>query len=405
MEIIERKEDMKRWEKIGKRVLVYGRRKVGKSFFVRNFTKWDEYFFVKRDGGILDTKNWKEISYEYLKDLLLREKKRIVIDEFQRLPEEFLDFLHANAENLELTLITSTLWLSLKILGKGSPLLGIFEEFKMGLVDERDALRFTFQKERGKEIVEKAVYLREPWLVELMKGETRKEIARILKEEKNTIERLIGEIFREEERFLKEIYIAILTAIACGKNKSTEISSFLFSRKLIPKDDASTIQSYLKILQQIGLIKRIEAINKKFYFYSLSSPLLDLYFYLEGKYGFSETEIPLEEIERVVNEKISFHVEDFFRELFSKIFGLKVGKIIEKDYDVDVVLYSFKRIEAVGEVKWRDFVSRKEVEEIEERLRKFEKKFLIVPEKKNLEKIPEGIEVIDVEKLKELVKE
>jgi hypothetical protein len=69
----------------------------------------------------------KAINYEYLKELLIREKeKRIIIDEFHKLPEEFLDFLQACGSELSLVLVTSTLWLSRKILGESPPLIGIF---------------------------------------------------------------------------------------------------------------------------------------------------------------------------------------------------------------------------------------------------------------------------------------
>jgi SpoVK/Ycf46/Vps4 family AAA+-type ATPase len=74
--ILVRYTDIERWKKTGERVLVYGRRKTGKTFFLKNFTSYDEYFFVKRDGEILDLKSMKTISYEYLKDLLIREKKK-----------------------------------------------------------------------------------------------------------------------------------------------------------------------------------------------------------------------------------------------------------------------------------------------------------------------------------------
>jgi len=50
---ITRYEDLKRWKKIGKWVLVYGRRKIGKSYFVKNFVKHDKYFFIGRGGKIL----------------------------------------------------------------------------------------------------------------------------------------------------------------------------------------------------------------------------------------------------------------------------------------------------------------------------------------------------------------
>ena len=353
--ILIRNIDINRWKKLGNRVLVYGRRKVGKSFFVRNFTDWDEYFFVKRDGGILDTKTNKEISYSYLKDFLLKERKKVVIDEFQRLPEDFLDFLQAFSEKLDLVLITSTLWLSRKILGESSPILGLFEEFKLGIIDERDVLKFLNQL-KGKELIDTCIYIREPWLIPLLKRSIYEEIPRILIEEKNTIERLIGEIFREEGRELRKTYIAILSAISSGKMKSSEISSLLFSKKIIPKDDPSIIQGHLKILCNIGILEKLKILNKKFDYFMQKSPLLDLYFYLDSKYGFSEIEIPEREIKKVFMEKLPFHVEQFFRILLSKIFGLKAGKIIEKDFDIDIALYSFKKIEVLCEVKWKNFI-------------------------------------------------
>src|SRR5579885_2286164 len=364
--IIIRHEDIKRWEKAGNRVIVYGRRKTGKSFFIKNFTKWDEYFFVKRDGGVIDLRNNREVSYEYLKDIILASNRKVVVDEFQRLPEDFPDFLHANADKAKLVLIASTLYISRKILSYGSPLLGAFEEFRLDI---------------------------------------REELARILKEEKNTFESLIGEIFIEEERTLTKVYVGILTAVASGKAKSSEISSFLFSKKLIEKDDPSLIQSYLKVLQQIGLIEKVDVYNKWFDHFKISSPLLDLYFYLEGKYGFSELEVPLEEVHRVVDGKLPNHVEHFYRGLLSKHFGLKPFKILDKSVEVDIALGSFKGVDVIGEVKWKDRVERAEIRSIEEKLRMFEaqRKFLIVKSIGSLESYPEGVEVLDPEAVKELI--
>jgi len=70
-------------KKLQSRVIVYGRRKTGKSFFIKNFTEWDEYFFIKRDGGAIDLRNKREVSYEYLKDMILESNKKVVVDEFQ----------------------------------------------------------------------------------------------------------------------------------------------------------------------------------------------------------------------------------------------------------------------------------------------------------------------------------
>ncbi|MEM0376401.1 MAG: hypothetical protein QXI90_01290 [Thermofilum sp.] len=43
--IIERPEEVRRISELKKWVLVYGRRKTGKTFLVSNFVKYDEYFF------------------------------------------------------------------------------------------------------------------------------------------------------------------------------------------------------------------------------------------------------------------------------------------------------------------------------------------------------------------------
>lgn len=403
--IVPRAEDLKRWRKTGGRVLVYGRRKTGKSFFVRNFTEWSEYYFVKRDGGVLDTERRQEVSYEFLKEYLLRsEGKRFVIDEFQRLPTDFLDFLHAYHERLNVTLISSTLWLSSKLLGKGSPILGLFEEFRMGLIDEKDILRFLFTKEKGKEAVEKAVYMREPWLIEMVNGEIRSEMARILREQRNTFVGLIGEIFSEEDRLLKESYLAALTAVSTGKMKSTEIASHLFSRKILKKDDPSMVQSYLRILEQIGLIEKVYVANRRYDQFKISSPALDLYLYLDGKYGFSELDVPQTEIRRVVDEKTPHYVEEFFRTLLSKIYGAKPGKVVEKDYEVDIVLSSFRKPSLVGEVKWKSSIEKDEVRRVEQILNHFKcEKLLIVPDSSALEREPRNIRVLDPASVYELL--
>ncbi|MEM2927734.1 MAG: hypothetical protein QXP60_02010 [Nitrososphaerota archaeon] len=41
----------------------------------------------------------------------------------------------------------------------------------------------------------------------------------------------------------------------------------------------------------------------------------------------------------------------FFRNFLAKIFGLKAEKIVEKDYDIDIVLHSFKKIKFVAEAR------------------------------------------------------
>ena len=395
--ILIRNIDLERWKNVGRRVLVYGRRKTGKTFFISRFTKWDEYFFVKRDGSAFDIKNRTEISYDTLKDVLIREKgKTIVIDEFHRLPDDFLDFLQAYSEDMNLILITSTLWLSRKIIDQGSPILGLFQEFRMDLIDERDAIAFTLELGK-KEAVDMAIYIREPWVIPLIKDSIYDSIPRILIENKNTIERLVGEVFREEERELKKTYVSILFAIASGKSKSSEISSYMYSRKVIPKDDPSIIQGYLRTLCNIGLIEKLHVLNKRFDLYIHKSPILDLYFYMDAKYGFSEVDMPEKEVKKIFMEKLPFHAEQFIRNLISKVAGLKGCKIVEKNYDIDIALVSFKKLIGVGEVKWKRKIEKEDIRKSEDILRKFNvKKFVVVPNKDEVEYESKEVEILDI---------
>jgi len=88
--IIHRSLEAKRIKETKKWQMVYGRRKTGKTFLINNFTKFDEYFFIKNDKGIL-TKDNKQVSYDTFIEILkrgIKEDKIIVIDEFHRLGKE-----------------------------------------------------------------------------------------------------------------------------------------------------------------------------------------------------------------------------------------------------------------------------------------------------------------------------
>ena len=409
MRIIPRRIEVKKIEKALPWVLIYGRRKTGKSFLVENFLKFDKYFFVNRDGTLLDKETNEIYTYEeFLK--ILKEilgVKTVVIDEFHRLPENFLDYLHATGIKGKLILITSTLWLTERKLKRGEPLLGLVRPVKIGLIDEREIIDALSKEFEGKELIENCVYLREPFLIPSFKGNIRDFLPEFLENGKIIIKETIGEIFKEEERELTNIYEGIMKAVACRKNISTEISTYLFSRKIIPKDNPGLIQKYLDILTKIGILEKVEVFGKKRFRYFHSSPLLDLHYYLEEKYSYTETNIPSELIRKVLEEKLPKHVEQFVRNLFVKIFGVAHKIIEEKDLEVDVALFEFKKPKIVAEVKWVKKLTGDEVESIEENLNSFKecRKILVVPDKNILKVFPKNIEVFDVKDIVNLSKE
>src|SRR3989338_11546656 len=135
--IINRPKEVKRINETNKWSLIYGRRKTGKTFLVNNFIKNNEYFFVKTNKNIL-TKNGNSITYETFIEILqrsLNNNETIVVDEFHRLVADFFDFLHFIKKKGKLILISSTLFLSKKLISEKSALLGLFAEIPLNLIN------------------------------------------------------------------------------------------------------------------------------------------------------------------------------------------------------------------------------------------------------------------------------
>ena len=387
--IIQRYLDEKKLKTTPMPLLVYGRRKTGKTFLVRKNID-GRYFFVRRDKSILS--EGKMINEAALRELIEEREKNgqtTIIDEFHRLGAGFRDYLHYLAPK-KVVLVTSTLNLARKMLSSSSPLLGLFSEFRLGLIDERDILKNIKE-------IESAVYLREPIMLRFYK---RKGVAEILDRLKLTIPSLVGESFLEESKRFSERYEAILRAIALGKNRLSEISSFLFSNGTIEKESVSEIKQYTENLISLGYIRKIKDYFSNKNYYQISSPVVDMYYYLDEKYGFSEMDLD----EKYFMEKVPIHVEQFFSSLFSKLFSLREVKINRPNKEIDITLVDFNKIKIVGEVKWRNRISSSELKKIEKKLGEFEcRRILIVKDKSILPYIPEGIEVFDKKKILRLV--
>ncbi len=410
MRIIHRRIELDRLKVPGWKML-YGRRKTGKTFLVQNFLDYDEFFFVGRDGMVYDRINGGTMTSAEFINLFPRflKDEKIVVDEFHRLPGRFLDLLHAYSGKGELILVTSTRWLAKRtLLGKGSPLLGIVTPVRVGMIDEREILVELSRELDGRELVEASAYLREPLLVQPYRPPLREFLTDYLFSAGLMIRELIGETFTEEEKELTAVYEVIMKGIADGKRTSTELSSLLYARGLIEKDNPGVLQRYLLILTDMGILRKLPVTGKrrKKFSYRHLSPLLDLHFYIEEKYAYTELETPREFIERAVNEKVPKAVEGFVEALLSKVYGLRSVRIEKPKLELDTALQGFKRLELIGEVKWKKRVRREEVRRIEDKLGKFKcRRVLIVPSEDVLEKKPEGIEVLTPEELLELAEE
>ncbi|MHB1471307.1 MAG: AAA family ATPase [Thermoplasmataceae archaeon] len=400
--IIQRTDLTRRIENSRKWVFIYGRRKTGKTYIVENTVKYDEFFFVNRNRSILDKKNNQIMNYETFTILfrrLLANNQTVVIDEFHRLGDEFLDILHSVQKRGKLILITSTLFLARKLLTTRSPIMGLFNEIMVDIIplDEtlKELCKFQIQK---KDLLELSIFAREPLAIDYMDGlSPTQTISEILLGSLKAIPALVGEIFREEERSLTMVYNGILSAVATGNISSGKISSFLFSRRLIQKDDPSIIQTYLGNLIKIGVLKKIIIFNKNRFAYKISSPLIRLFFYAEEKFAISDRSVSGKEIEEILSILLPRIVEDNVREIISLHENLVETIIGDSDYDVDGYLLHFERPQIALEVKWGD--KENDISKIENKLLTIiaEKRVLFVTDRTNLRS--EKISLMDVSDL------
>ncbi len=394
MIIVRRTEDEKRLESLPLPLFVYGRRKTGKTFLIKRFFSDALYFFVRRDKTVYYEKRNENINVDELLRIIEESKKTIIVDEFHRLGGEFLDFLHIKQPR-NLVLVTSTLNLAKKLLTEKTPILGLFMEFRLDIIRGKDILEGLSGFLKGRELIEACVYLREPLLLRFF----RKKID--LNALKLTVPALIGEIFEEEERVMSKRYEGIVRAIAAGKNNLTEITSYLHSYRLIERQDVSIVKQYLKNLMEMGIVRRVRDYHRNRYYYFISSPVIDLYYYLDEKYNFSENDLD----GRYFREKLGKHVEWFVRDLFADVLKKNMFMISRPEHEIDIVLGDFKKIRLVGEVKWKKRLSEEEMKSIEEKLNLYDcKRILVVPERTVVRRKLKGIEIMDSKDILKLVR-
>ncbi len=319
-------------------------------------------------------------------------KGKVVVDEFHRAPEEFIYKLQSGGVPDELALVTSTLHLVKRFtFGPDAPLKGLFTEVPVTLLEPLNLLSF-FKPTTGEEL-EKIIFYQEPTQVG-------KELYPILEGSLNFSLSLLSEVLKEEEIAFSRRLEGILRVTSTGVNKPSRITSKLYSKGLIPKENTGLVSKYIDMLVKAGFLERVKIFGSRRYVLRHVSPLTAFGFYVEEKYGFYEG-LSLwgkEFLLKVFRNRVSFLVEQFVERLLSELWRLRPVKVMEPE--VDIALVDYKRLKVVGEVKWKKRVTQKEVREVEEKLSKFnvQRKILIVPE----EDIVEGetdLEVWDVEKM------
>ncbi|MDG6220655.1 MAG: AAA family ATPase, partial [Candidatus Thermoplasmatota archaeon] len=191
-------------------LVLYGRRKVGKTFMVKKHLSPDIYMLAKRGGGFyLDGAPFSTLdSYEQMLQMLpawLEAGKSVAIDEFQQLPQNFLDYLQTMPQTGRVILTGSSFHIVKNVISPGSPILGLYSDLKLSLISPLDIFSGLSKEMDCVRAFELSPYLRDPWTLQYCKnGEAHLEY--ILNLSRGSIRALIGEVFLEEEKRLSRVY-------------------------------------------------------------------------------------------------------------------------------------------------------------------------------------------------------
>lgn len=389
-------------------ILIYGRRKVGKTFLIKNFLDYDVFFRVNRDGSILAEKfvistinNMDDFS-RAVSELLLADKK-VVIDEFQRLPESVIERISTLHPKGKIILSGSSMRVIKKLFGSKSPLLGLAMQYKLGLIRPNNILRELSKKMDAMQAIELAPYLADAWTIPFFMKESDSErvIYDLLKYSKFTVPSLVGEIFTEEEREFTKVYEAILRLIGAGELDYKNIASILASRKVIERADSSLIIPYIKNMEGMGLVESLPIYSSKKKMYRLSSPMMEAFFYLADRYNFEDRDVSFEEARPTIEKLRNFAVQNFIGDLFASAYHGKKEYYVTPSKELDFIITVRNKAVIVGEVKWGKYDSND--------LRKFVEKTtftkadkIFITKNKNETKI-DNVKIMDIDDILAMV--
>ncbi len=162
------------------------------------------------------------------------------------------------------------------------------------------------------------------------------------------------------------------------------------------------MKKYISNLVEMGLVRKVKVFNKKRYLYTIDSPLLDLFFYLDAKLGFYELRSPLSLTRKKAVEKIPFYYERFVVDLFAQILDAEVQKRFQPE--IDGVLVRGRKPIAAIEVKMGK-VSLSEVYDFKSKVSNLVRRLIVVAKSvpENISKT--GVEIYTPEKIAEIVKD
>ncbi|QIW22790.1 ATP-binding protein [Sulfolobus sp. S-194] len=346
MRIYIRRREEEKIRKIKGWTLIYGRRKTGKTTLVKNNLKIDFYTLIADSNNAIIPEDRIMKIDEVLKEVksIISKGGTAVIDEFQRLPEVYWSVISSWPREGILVLVASSYGIVNKLFDRNSPLLGLFLPLDIGIISYEDVLT------QLKDPILSTLY-RDPWIIPFI--DNYQEFVTKVKEISLISKGLIGEVFKEEERQLTDIYYRTLLLLGEGIWKTSEIAGIIQ-----PKGGESTISSMVNKLVKIGLVQKIPTLSRENY-YKVYSPPLSLALYAEAKYAVSELDIKVSELP--IGREVQFSVGELLAKYFNGVLYYSPKE------DIDVVIMKKKKPVWAFEVKMGE-ISREEAKEAIKRM-------------------------------------
>jgi hypothetical protein len=346
---INRINEMKGW------LLIFGRRKVGKTFLLKNFIEWDRFFMVKRDGSVINEKE-KPVVYDDVQDLLsdlkfyLKNNETVVLDEFQRLPESFWDEISLIHPEGRLILSGSSLRIVDRVLSNNSPLLGMVYPVKIPLIKPSDILKGLSDRMDPVRAITMSPFMQDPWTIPML--EEKEDILDIIPILRYVVPGLLGEVFSEEERELTRTYESIISLLGSGMEDYNRMGKVLCDRGIVSNPNSSSVIPYLKNLVKMGLVTEYRKWKERGSVYRLTSRVMKTYYYLESRYDLENRDVPSDEMEPTLNKLVQFSVEEFLADFFGDVLQGRVEVLKKRDMELDIFVTRRNKPYLVGEVKW-----------------------------------------------------
>ncbi|ABP95269.1 MULTISPECIES: AAA family ATPase [Metallosphaera] len=330
MRLVLQRKECEELKRVDYWILLFGRRKTGKTTLIKNCAKYDYFVTIANESeGLLEDGERIGIP-ELLREIRseVRRGGRVVIDEFQRLPERFYADISTLDRTGGLVLAGSSYGVLNKVFDSNSPLLGLVTPREIPILRYEEVL-----SQVGDPVL--STLFRDPWVIPFVNSYG--EFLDRIREFSLISKGLVGEIFKEEERSLTELYYQSLLKVAEGVWKTSDLAGILQV-----KGGEATVSSLMNRLSKMGLVRKIRTLGKELY-YRHVSPVISLAFYAESKYLVSDRDVKIPELP--IGLEVQFSVGEMISEYYGGDF------VYSPREDIDVIVMKGRRRLIAFEVK------------------------------------------------------